>query len=339
MRRLLCLLAVLALVPALALGVSAADMEETRPYIQQILNYYLHYGDDARPEIGILLDIIGEIDPEQEKTWEKIISDWGYFTGDMEVNPDVLPDGLPEDDSLCIVVMGYCLNPNGTIQPELEGRLTVALESARKYPNAYILCTGGPTARDGWTTEAGQMRNWLLERGIAWKRIIVEDDSLSTTENAMYSLPILQKKYPQIEKLAIITSDYHIPRSCLMFSAVADYRACYEGDRPLEIVSNAVYVMNSGITESRYSQAWGVAIVAGVEVDSNDPPNLERIPEETAAEPEMTVPVSEPVAEAAAVTQTVEADTGWEDYQVVLTIAAGFAALAALLGIWERRKG
>ena len=336
MRRALCVLAVLMLVPALALGGSAADMEETRPYIQQILNYYLHYGEEARPEIDVLLETVAEIDPEQAEIWEKILSDWGRYSDDLMLNPGVLPDGLPEDDSLCIVVMGFCLNRDGTMQPELEGRLEVALASAEKYPNAYILCTGGPTADTG-DTEAKQMQRWLMSKGIPWRRIIVEEESLSTTENAMFSQEILQKKYPQIEKLAIVTSDYHVARSCLMFSVVPAYRACYEGDRPLEVVSNAAYVIgNTGSNESRYTQAWGIAIIAGLDIES-DPPALERILVET-TEPE---PTEEIPVETVSAPETVTVQAEPEDGNAlgsVLMIAAVFTVAVTLWSIWESRR-
>ena len=347
MRKMLCILLLALVLPIFSLPVWAADKEQTKPYVQGILNYYLHYQQEAQPEMDVLLDMIGAADPAERETWEKILKDWTYYREELPLNPDVLPDGLPEDDSLCIVVMGYRLNPNGTIQPELEGRLTVALESARKYPNAYILCTGGPTARNGWTTEGAQMRQWLMDRGISWKRIIVEEKSLSTTENAMYSLPIIQKRYPSIEKLAIITSDYHVPRSCLMFSVTADYNACYAGYRPLEVVANAAYMMDNGTVESLYTQAWGIAIVAGVEIDNREAPVLERVPQEETVETvavetappetEPTVAVTEP--EVPAAVEAAEPEEVWDASGAVLTIIAGFTVLTVLLEIWERRKG
>lgn len=52
---------------------------------------------------------------------------------------DVLPDGLPDTDELCIVVLGFQLNPDGSMRDELINRLNVALRSAEKYPNAYIV--------------------------------------------------------------------------------------------------------------------------------------------------------------------------------------------------------
>lgn len=179
------------------------------------------------------------------------------------------------------------------------------------------------------------MRLWLVEQGIAWGRIIVEDASLSTTENAMFSQEILQERYPQITALAIVTSDYHVPRSCLMFAAVPAYRACYEGDRPLEVVGSAAYVMDSGITESMFAQAWGIAILAGVEIDSSDPPYLERFPVETVEQAQPVETVAEPER---ALEVSAEMEPAWETAEVVLLIALGFGAAVTLKEILERRK-
>ena len=42
-----------------------------------------------------------------------------YVNTDMNVNVD----GLPNDDSLCITVLGFALNDDGTMKDELVGRL------------------------------------------------------------------------------------------------------------------------------------------------------------------------------------------------------------------------
>ena len=52
---------------------------------------------------------------------------------------DVLPDGLPDTNEFCIVVLGFKLNDDGTMQDELIQRLTVALNSANKYKNIIYM--------------------------------------------------------------------------------------------------------------------------------------------------------------------------------------------------------
>ena len=49
-----------------------------------------------------------------------------------------------------------------------------------------------------------------VEKGIDGDRVIVENQSITTAQNAIFSCQILQEKYPQVNQLAIISSDYHI---------------------------------------------------------------------------------------------------------------------------------
>lgn len=212
---------VLALVLALILPLSqpAAAASET-DIVKKILAYYCHYQEAAQTDISRLLEQLEEVSPSSAEAWRQILEIWRWSVEDLEVNWDVLPDGLPQDDSLCIIVMGFRLNDGGVMDPELLSRLEVALASAEKYPNAYILCTGGGTApHNPYVTEAGQMAKWLEEQGIAPERIIVENRSISTEENAMFAYRILQKDYPQVRSIALVSSDYHLRRCHLLFRA------------------------------------------------------------------------------------------------------------------------
>ena len=141
----------------LILPVEAAAAEmDMEDYAQLMVQYYLAYQEQADAEIKVLRDNIN--DPWLEEMWHNIMDSWTYNNYHMPIYEDVLPDGLPLDDSLCIVIMGYGLNPDGSMQPELIGRLETALACAVRYPNAYVLCTGGGTAkRCPEATEAGRM--------------------------------------------------------------------------------------------------------------------------------------------------------------------------------------
>ena len=190
---------------------------------------------------------------------------WSYVNTEMDVNLDVAPDGLPDDDTLCFVVLGYQLNPDGSMRDELIGRLSVALASAEKYPNAYVACTGGGTAADNPNaTEADQMAAWLIEQGLDPDRIIVENKSSSTVENAEFTYRILREEYPEIDSLTLITSDYHIPRGCLLYNARLLLSAYEAGDKLLTIDSNAGYRAGHEGYESVALQANGVCQIAGL---------------------------------------------------------------------------
>ena len=176
---------------------------------------------------------------------------------------DVLPDGLPDTDELCIVVLGFQLNPDGSMRDELINRLNVALRSAEKYPNAYIVCTGGDTASgNASATEAGEMAKWLEEHGVDEGRIIVEDSSLTTAQNAIYTYDILVSEYPSVRYLAIVSSDYHIATGELLFSAESVLKAPVPGEEKLNVVSNASWDAPSGSLSTMF-QAGALIELSG----------------------------------------------------------------------------
>ena len=237
-RKILSLLCSVVLFFSLAVPASA----DTNPddLIFQMITYYRYYQDDAAMEIDRLTEELAKTDPAKAQAWRNIMDYWSYVDNSLEVTMDVLPDGLPEDDSLCIVVLGYALNGDGSMRSELVGRLKVALASAEKYPNAYILCTGGGTASENQkVTEAKQMARWLRNNGISSDRIITETSSLSTITNARYSCKILTRDYPEVKYLAIVSSHYHVPRGCLLFSAQGQLSALETGEEPLHVVACA----------------------------------------------------------------------------------------------------
>lgn len=178
--------------------------------------------DNVRKPGSVQVDIdkLAALDKESADRWAAIIKYWNDANEKDFVNKDILPDGLPDDNSLCIVVLGYQLNADGTMKDELIGRLETALDNADKYPNAYILVTGGGTASaNSSATEADCMAEWLLENGIAEDKVIVENMSKTTAENALFSYAILNRDYPEVSSIAIVTSDYHIPLGCMLFNS------------------------------------------------------------------------------------------------------------------------
>lgn len=244
-----------------------AVQEDAEPYIQRMMQYYLLYQSDAQEEIDVLLDHLSVVAPDQADMWRQIMFSWGYINEQMPLNYGILPDGLPQDDSLCIVIMGYGLKPDGSMREELIDRLVVGLSSALKYPNAYVAVTGGETSNVEGITEAGQMAQWLRERGVEENRLIVENKAWSTIENAKRVYKLLANHYPQVKNLAVITSDYHIKQSCTLFAATASVFANAWGTDPVQLVSNAV-----NQTEKTWrdlsTQASGIAALTGVPFDA-----------------------------------------------------------------------
>ncbi len=239
--------------------------QSSQELIGELIRYYAAYQESAETDIMRVLDELEDVDAAEAEVWGQIMDYWSYVNTEMDVNLDAAPDGLPDDDTLCFVVLGYQLNPDGSMRDELIGRLSVALASAEKYPNAYVACTGGGTAADNPNaTEADQMAAWLIEQGLDPDRIIVENKSSSTVENAEFTYRILREEYPEIDSLALITSDYHIPRGCLLYNARLLLSAYEAGDKLLTIDSNAGYRAGHEGYESVALQANGVCQIAGL---------------------------------------------------------------------------
>lgn len=270
---------ILALILLMPMGLPAKAAEsDTDQLIRDLINYFHHYQADAPKDFELILGEIREQDPALADTWENILNFWIYLNRDMEVQSHVLPDGLPEDDSLCIAVMGYYLMSDGGIRDELRDRLEVALASAEKYPNAYILVTGGGTASENKkATEAGQMAKWLIKKGISEDRIIIEDKAHSTIENATYGCKLLYRDYPQVKSLAVITSDYHIWRSCLYMNTQAALDAYQIGTEPIRVVANATCPINPKAPKDLETQVEGMSILTGLEVLRMRQPDLTRL--------------------------------------------------------------
>ena len=168
---------------------------------------------------------------------------------DLVIHTKKLPEGLPEDDRLALVILGLALNADGSIQEELVERLQVGLDCAAQYPNAWVICTGGGTAKENKdVTEAGQMGEWLLQHGLDAKRLILEDQSLSTIENAEKTLDLLN---PQVSALAIISSDYHVARGSLLFEATALMKKL-----DVHVVSNCASPAPDKVYTNDYLRGW-----------------------------------------------------------------------------------
>lgn len=231
--------------------------------IEELLVYYGRYGDEAGQKTAELLAQLRSVDPDAASRWESILLLWQSVENGTEIHPEILPDGLPDTDELCLVVLGFQLNPDGSMRDELIQRLHVALACAEKYPRALIVCTGGGTASENKSaTEAGKMAEYLIDQGVDPARIIVEDRSQTTAQNAIYTCEILAERYPQTRQLAIVSSDYHIATGLLLFGAQATLTAEKAGEEHFRVVSNAAYPAPSG-SLSRMFQAGALVELAG----------------------------------------------------------------------------
>ena len=247
---LMAILFILTGVPAFA--EDSPEQTAAAPLIRDMILYYGCHGEAAEEEIRAQLDALKETDRSTGALWEDIMDYWRYADQELEIRTKKLPDDLPKDDSLALVILGNVLNADGSMRDELLGRLQVGLACAAQYPNAYIICSGGGTAKENRAvTEAGQMGAWLLEQGLDEKRLILEDRSLSTIENAQLTLDILHRECPHVASLAVISSDYHAARGCLLFETVS-----LMNGYGIRVVSNCASPVPDRIYTAEYLRGW-----------------------------------------------------------------------------------
>ena len=231
--------------------------------IRDMVLYYGRYGDAAGQENARLLDRLRSVNPDAAGRWERILSLWKSVNEELEVHPEHLPDGLCDTDEFCLVVLGFQLNPDGSMREELIERLNVALACAEQYPHTMIVCTGGGTAAQNKdATEAGKMAEYLIGHGVAAERILVEDRSQTTAQNAIYTYAMLAEKAPQVHQIAIISSDYHIATGVLLFDAQAILTAEEPGKERFTVVSNAAYPAPTGSLSTSF-QAGALIELSG----------------------------------------------------------------------------
>jgi uncharacterized SAM-binding protein YcdF (DUF218 family) len=124
-----------------------------------------------------------------------------------------------------IVMLGGAISPNisearGMVAlDEAAERLTVTAELARRYPEAKIIVSGGSNAlvfEEG--PEAPYAVRQLEALGVAHDRIVAEEQSRNTIENAVFSRLLANPKPG--ERWLLVTSAYHMPRSMGVFRAV-----------------------------------------------------------------------------------------------------------------------
>jgi uncharacterized SAM-binding protein YcdF (DUF218 family) len=89
--------------------------------------------------------------------------------------------------------------------------MVIVASLARRYPNAKIVFSGGSDTLTPGPSEAVVARQLFVSFGIEPNRILVEDRSRNTEENAQFTLRTIDPA-PQ-SKWMLVTSAYHMPRA------------------------------------------------------------------------------------------------------------------------------
>lgn len=191
-------------------GFHPAPGPDDMPALEKLISDYLSADGvaiDYNPVIWTDIDALVEANPELANVFVDILSLWD------KASADGFQEELPDDDTLCFVVLGYKLKPDGSMDDELVSRLQVAREYAIQYPKAHIIVTGGNPVNG--ISEARAMYDWLVDNGIEEGRIQIEEMSRTTIDNVYYSYRIMRAL--SVKRMAVITSGYHLQAATQLF--------------------------------------------------------------------------------------------------------------------------
>jgi uncharacterized SAM-binding protein YcdF (DUF218 family) len=181
--------------------------------------------------------------------------------------PPFQDDGRPVDG---IVLLGGSVEAadsasRGTIiVNESAERVLDTIQLAHRYPNARILISGGGgTVFGDGEAEAPIIANYLKSVGIDPGRLLIEDRSRTTAENAIFSRGIAKPR--DGERWLLVTSAWHMPRAVGVFEKVGFPVIPYPVDfrtgsgsrihRPFAFISEGLRRLDLGTKE--WAGLWG----------------------------------------------------------------------------------
>lgn len=108
-----------------------------------------------------------------------------------------------------VIVLGAQVHEEGP-SSILAARLRVAIKYLNENPDTKVIVSGAQGSNEPFT-EAEGMRRYLVEKGIAEDRIIMEPNSFNTTQNITNSMELIGDNDA---KVGIATSNFHVYRAC-----------------------------------------------------------------------------------------------------------------------------
>jgi|GEM_PF-676710 len=255
-----------------------ASSTSTAAELEGQLMYYYENSSGNISDVDVqrtLYELKSMVSADEYNMYVNIMNYWS--TVDSDTFPEyiyyddtnyTLPPNVPASGH-AFVVLGYALNPDGSLQDEAKGRCDAAYTAAINYPNSKIVLTGGGTAKNNPNvTEAGQMADYLESvKGLDASRILMENQAKNTAENATNTTKLLHDN--GISSITIISSQYHLRRGCLLFYAGTAKTTLDNGWSPITLVDNFGWYRSDKTTEGIEMEGMSLSQVMGVSVPSS----------------------------------------------------------------------
>lgn len=138
-----------------------------------------------------------------------------------------------------IIVLGAQMKPAGP-SAVLKFRLDAAYDYLTENENTLCILSGGQGSNEP-CSEAEGMYRYLIERGIAPERLIMEDRSTDTSENIAYSMELIGNTDVSV---GIVTNNFHVFRGVRLARTAGFEDVCGIAAR-----SNIYFQLNNMVRE------------------------------------------------------------------------------------------
>lgn len=108
------------------------------------------------------------------------------------------------------IVLGNRINNDGSFTDIMVKRLKLAIELYENKGCDEIICSGGIANQAVPFSEAEKMKEYLVNYGIDEKIIFEENKSMSTYENAVFSVPLAKSLGANV--IIVISSSEHFTK-------------------------------------------------------------------------------------------------------------------------------
>ena len=126
---------------------------------------------------------------------------------------------IPEFNKDFLIILGCPVGADGTLFPEIRGRVEKAMEFRKRQLTATgkkaLFIPSGGKGDATRCSESQAMANYLMNHGIDESEILIENRSRTTLENMRYSKELTDSIKPDAQ-IAFVTSNYHVFRSGIL---------------------------------------------------------------------------------------------------------------------------
>lgn len=134
-----------------------------------------------------------------------------------QLYPHTLPDNLPHAQAIVVLGGNTANSRHNWFEPYDPDTASPRIDTAAMLYQAglapYIVLSGA--ALDGNLSEAHMMARALAQKGIPEPAFILETESLTTHQNAVYTGKILKEN--GMKRVLLVTSALHMPRAMAVF--------------------------------------------------------------------------------------------------------------------------